>query len=452
MLLEPFIILPLIFIIAIPIIVIFLIKNRKNFKTVSKNELESKVVQEALIKKLNKRLVKNPNDSIALTKLADIYYNDKDYGKSLKLYSILLNLSVANDSLDQYDITVKRAISALNEKDYKMAYNDLLVARSHKPLDCIVNYNLGYLEYIQNRYERSASFLLKAKSENPKDVNVYKYLGLSLIKLNRFSAAEKTLKFAIELDPNNSEALLALGECSYNLGKNTEALETFSQIKDDPEFGPKASLYAGTILMRYKKYNEAIVFFEKVLEKQEIAQDIWLDLNYKLATCYIQKEDFNKAVSSLEDIASINYNYKDVEPLLNKYGELNSNNNFKVFLLGKRDDFLELCKSIIAVLYPTKNIKINNVNIKHGEYTDIIATLTSKKSVDTVICRFFRSNGQVGELIARDLYEKIKENKANRGVCVSAGTFSDGARKFVEARIIELIDKRTLVKLLKKIA
>ena len=50
------------------------------------------------------------------------------------------------------------------------------------------------------------------------------------------------------------------------------------------------------------------------------------------------------------------------------------------------------------------------------------------------------------------MYAKIKELKAGRGFCVSAGEFSDVAKQFVEARLIDLVEKETLVKRLNKLS
>lgn len=62
--------------------------------------------------------------------------------------------------------------------------------------------------------------------------------------------------------------------------------------------------------------------------------------------------------------------------------------------------------------------------------------------------RFVRTTGPVGELMLRDFHARLKEAKAGRGYCFSAGEFSEEAQKFVEARLIDLIDKDGLNKIL----
>jgi restriction endonuclease Mrr len=58
--------------------------------------------------------------------------------------------------------------------------------------------------------------------------------------------------------------------------------------------------------------------------------------------------------------------------------------------------------------------------------------------------RFIRSQGAVGELIVRDFHSHLKEVKAGKGICISVGTFSDEAKRYTEARLIDLIEKEKL--------
>ena len=75
----------------------------------------------------------------------------------------------------------------------------------------------------------------------------------------------------------------------------------------------------------------------------------------------------------------------------------------------------------------------------------------SNKWEDTEIFRFYRTTGSIGELYVRDFQAKVNESKADRGICFTAGTFSEEAKKYAEGRPIDLILKEGLIKLLKKV-
>ena len=110
-----------------------------------------------------------------------------------------------------------------------------------------------------------------------------------------------------------------------------------------------------------------------------------------------------------------------------------------------------MCRKIIAFQFPKTRIKVLEIANQQNDYVDMTVDISSSKWEDIIIFRFMRSTGQVGELIVRDLYGKIKEMKAGRGICLSAGSFSSGAKNFVEARLIDLMEKEDLVKVLQKL-
>jgi restriction endonuclease Mrr len=62
--------------------------------------------------------------------------------------------------------------------------------------------------------------------------------------------------------------------------------------------------------------------------------------------------------------------------------------------------------------------------------------------------RFIRTPGSIGELILRDFHSHLKDVKAGKGICITVGTFTDEAKRFTEARLIDLIEKDRLTAML----
>ena len=89
--------------------------------------------------------------------------------------------------------------------------------------------------------------------------------------------------------------------------------------------------------------------------------------------------------------------------------------------------------------------------IDAAESIEVLCTVDSAKWEDTELFRFFRSTGSVGELYIRDFHSKMRDIKCERGFCVTAGSFTDEAHKYVEGRPIDLIEKNKLVAVLKRI-
>ena len=51
----------------------------------------------------------------------------------------------------------------------------------------------------------------------------------------------------------------------------------------------------------------------------------------------------------------------------------------------------------------------------------------------------------------REFHEAVQNKRINKGLCVTAGVFSDGARKYAEGRPVDLIERDKLDVILKRI-
>jgi restriction endonuclease Mrr len=68
-----------------------------------------------------------------------------------------------------------------------------------------------------------------------------------------------------------------------------------------------------------------------------------------------------------------------------------------------------------------------------------------------IMFRFIRTQGAIGELIVRDFHSHLKEVKAGKGVCITVGSFTEEAKRYTEARLIDLIEKDRLSAILNSV-
>jgi len=401
-----------------------------------------------IIKEANRRLSQNPKDADALMALAELYYREGQFEKAMRTYEILVEICATNPDLDEFEITLKYALSAMKQKRYEEAYKSLVIARSIKQDVFEINYNLGFLEYHRKSYEKAAKLLSMARKDQPEHVETLRYLGLSLFKLQKYPESVSLLRKAIDLEPDDKEVLFIIAQAYHNLGQNEQAIKIFTHLRPDPVWGPNAALYAGTIHLNTRQFQKAIMDFEIGLKHQDIKSEVKVELKYRLAVCYIQLQEISQSIRYLKEIEEEFPGYRDVPSLLSKYGELNTNRNLQVFLISPTSDFVTLCRKISLYFFPGAKVKITDVSVNKNEYADILCEVSTKKWEDIVLFRFIRTTGQVGELILRDMYARSKEVKAGRGFCLTAGEFSEGAKQFVEARLIDLIEKDKLLEIL----
>ena len=436
-------------------LLIFVISSRKKKGDDASSSKKRKTKTKSaavLLKEANKRLAQNPEDSEALQIVADNYYQSGNFEKAFTSYNMLIDHCATNKDLDEFAITLRYALSALKLNRMQEAYKALMICRGMKQDVFEVDFNLGVLEFKRKQFEKAAALLLKARKQNPENLECSKYLGKSLFRLGKHKEAALLLKKVIDNDPTDKESIFSLGQCYHKLGQTDQALKLFLHLRPDPVIGPQAALLSGTIHNAKKQHDKAIMDFEIGLKHENLPPKIQLEMKYQLALTYILTHDIGRAVVLFKEIIAAAGEYRDVKELLAKYEELTSNQNLQTYLISQTSDFVALCRRLSASFYPKARIKITDISVRKGEYADILAEVSTRKWEDVILFRYMRSTGQIGEFVLRDLYAKTKDIRAGRAFCVTAGEFTPEAKQFVEARLIDLIEKPELMKKLNSIS
>ncbi|MCX7655037.1 MAG: tetratricopeptide repeat protein [Treponemataceae bacterium] len=444
-------VLVVVILLSLVVLILIMVSQKEETRTKETKKHKRNRSKEAVIRDATRRLSQNPKDPEALLALGDIYYQDQVWDKALKIYETLVELCATNPDLDEYEINCRYGMSALKLGLQDQAYKGLVIARSLQQNNFEVNYNLGYLEFSRKNYEKAVQLLQQARTQDPEHAPTLRYLGHALFKLRRYREALVFLRKAVDLVPEDKESLYAMGECYYELGQVEQAIKIFTHLRPDPTLGPTASLFAGTIHMNQHQYPKAIMDFEIGLKHENIKIEIQAELKYRLALAYLKQQEIGRALAILKDLQSTYQNYKDVPTLIAKYQELNSNKNLQIYLMAPTGDFVTLCRKVVLSFFPKARVKITNIAVNKNEWADILAEVDTPKWADVVMFRFIRNQGVVGELTVRDFHAHLKEVKAGKGYCLSAGTFSDEAKKFVEARLIDLYEKNQLSKILESV-
>ena len=409
--------------------------------------------REARLKEANKRLAQNPLDPHGLFALGEIYFEEETWDRAVKAYETLSDLMARGHDygLDRFEVFFHYGQAALKVGLVDQAYKAFVTARSLKENSFEVIYNLGVIEFERKNYEKAVQILQKARTMNPESPAVLRYMGHALFRMKKPKEAMTFIRKAIDLAPDDKESLYTLAECYFEANQTDQALKIFSHLRADPTMGPSACLFAGTIHVNTRKNELAIADFEMGLKHQDIKPDILVELRYYLATAYLKQNEIGKAMPILKQIQASNPSYKDVAVLMAKYQELNTNRNLQTFLMASSADFVALCRKVVMIYFPKAKVKLVNIAVNSNQWADILAEVSTPKWADLVMFRFIRTQGSIGELIVRDFHSHLKEVKAGKGICITVGTFSDEAKRYTEARLIDLIEKERLIVILNSV-
>ena len=326
-----------------------------------------------------------------------------------------------------------------------------MIAKSYNRETFELEYNLGYLEVLRKNYRRAAILLQNAIRMQPDFLSTYKYLGISYTKERKYSKAVDCLQRWLESRPDDKEAYYHLAQCYFYLNHFEQAEKIFSQLRTDPGYGPKAAFFSGTIHMNRKEFEKAISDFDIGLQHNAIQPKIALELKYRLALSHEKISDLNSACKLYREIKETDPNFKDVRDQLKRCQELNANQSLKIFLMGTATEFTNLCRNIAGKYFDKGRARIVGVSPLEDDCLDILTEVITNKWEDLILLRFIRASGTLGDLVPRDFHSCMKEKRASRGVCFASAEYNDSARSYVEARLVDLVDKEALLKIFKKL-
>jgi len=432
--------------IALILVVSLFLVFMSRFKGASFNSGKLAKDREAAIREATKRLSQNPNDSEALYALASAYFDEQNWDKAMRTYEKLTDqISVSQISgIDNFEVFLRYGLSASKLSMVDQAYKGFSTARTYRPENFEVNYELGVIEFERKNYEKAVQLLQQARIQEPENPAVLRTMGHAFFRLKKAKEAMTYIRKAIDLAPDDKESLYTLAECYHEANQIEQALRVFNHLRADPVMGPNSCLIAGSIHLETRQLEAAVQDFEIGLKHINIKADILVELRYKLATTLLKMNEIGKAIPYLKQIQAENSSYKDVNVLLGKYIELNSNRNLQVYLMSPSADFIALCRKIVMTYFPKAKVKILNISVTKNDWADILAEVDTFKWQEMIMFRFIRSQGSVGELVVRDFHSHQKEVKAGKGVCMSAGMFTEEAKRYTEARLIDLIEKDRL--------
>ncbi len=166
--------------------------------------------------------IMNPNNRI-LFDMANFYKNSKNYEEAIDYYSKIID-TLDDNSLIKSDILYRRGGSYERIGKYEYSDKDLLNALKIDPDDA---YILNYLAYswLERDYKinEAIEMLEKAYKLKNDDPYIIDSIGWAYYLIDDFLKAEKFLKRAVELMPNDPIVSDHYGDILWKLGRKIQA-------------------------------------------------------------------------------------------------------------------------------------------------------------------------------------------------------------------------------------
>ncbi len=175
--------------------------------------------------------IKEPSKKI-LFDIANFYKNSKQYEQAIKYYTKLIE-SFNNDSEIKADLLYRRGGSYERLNKFNKADKDLLQALEIEPDD---PYILNYLAYswLERDYKinKAIEMLEKAYAAKSNDPYIIDSIGWAYYLIDDFSKAEKFLKRAVELMPEDPIVNDHYGDILWKLDRKIQARYFWASVLD----------------------------------------------------------------------------------------------------------------------------------------------------------------------------------------------------------------------------
>ena len=218
-------------------------KKEDNFYYWYRIKIEAKII--AKKRNLNQSLnyvvskfneINNPDEKMIFD-LANFYKNSKEYELSIKHYTNILK-NLEDESILKSDLLYRRGGSYERMGNYKKADEDLLKSLKINPDE---PYVLNYLAYswLERDYKinEAIKMLENAYSEEKNDPYIIDSIGWGYFLLNDYLKAEKFLRRALELMPEDPIVNDHYGDILWKLDRKIEARYFWNNVlkMDDAE-------------------------------------------------------------------------------------------------------------------------------------------------------------------------------------------------------------------------
>lgn len=438
--------------ILVVVAVVLMIKGKGGSKDAAdiKNKNEAKILRDA-----TRKLEKDPDNIPALTQLSEIFYTNELYDKALQHYKNLVRIAPIHNEINEGKVALRAGICLCKAEEWGEALKYLLQSNMKDASNFEVNYYLGLVYSKLKDYAKAVPCLKKALIVNPASTNANMIVARCFYEQRHFKEALPYLKVVMAAEPNNKEAMFDYADVMVEEGHGEKSIKIFSHLRPDPVYGARACLRTGVYHYNQGDKKAAADDFMIGLKLPNTPQAETLELKYRLAMCYFDTNRYKEGLALLGEIKQVNQQYKDVPVLISRYSELSQNSNLQVYLSGSVADFISLCRRIATGWEKGMNATFIDAHAE-AAYTNVTIEVPSRGGdgsdiKETWLFRFFRTTGATGEIYVREFYEYVQDHRVSKGICVTAGTFSDGARHFAEGRPVDLVERDKLDKILKRI-
>lgn len=288
-------------------------------------------LEEVSEQKLLKAYEKMPNEPLVQFALAELYFTNGQYEKSLLYYEQIITKTktIAGTVIAQ---RIAEAYSLLGEFEQALSYYEQALSER---FDAHTLFQYGFTAYQAEAYKTAIAKLSELKALDREYVPLYLFLAKSYEQEGDIQQSYEIAKEGLTIDEWNKQLLVYAGKIALKLGKREEALTYIEKALDiDP--GYLEALFIQTSLLFHEERYEDVVH----VIQQAIAQGEYdPQFEWELAKAKQKLEIYDQALNHYEEAYTF---FKDDPNFLYDFG-------YFLFEEGRREKAKDIFEQLLRI-------------------------------------------------------------------------------------------------------
>ncbi len=251
---------------------------------------------------------------IAPNYLCKIYYDQKNYSKSLSTVAEAIQVPQVKNLTDIYLIG---GASAYVLKDWGKTIEYYELAAKKSPLNELATYELGYALFQNQLYQKAIDYLkFNADKKNAYTQHTLYIIAQSFYELGDKQSARNAFSKASKLSQEKfitSSSLLNYAKLSYELNFYQNAIESFQDYLDEygdtPEAEDAQSLLGESLLFT-RNYKQAILILEKIQPRSKRANLAFQKVSYYRGIELFNESNYSEAIKLFNQSLNVSLDKK----------------------------------------------------------------------------------------------------------------------------------------------
>ena len=322
----------------------------------------SKMSKGSDIDKVNSFISEGKND-MALLKLKDILAKDKSGTKRAKIHAMIgdcyANMEEYSFAIVEYRhaiddgynnpetiLALARALNKIDRKGEALAqYLTLFKIDDYK---LVVALEIGIIYYENRQYETAIKYFDEALDVQPNNSEALKYKAFCFVNMGNFNDAISGMNNIYKKFPDDPLLNYNLGRAYRGREDYKTAIRYYANSYKDKEYSVRSLYEMGLCYIKLENIESAIKTLEKAISYDSYDKELNLAILYTLSECYDIVGNINKSMEILESIIVIEPNYKDANEKLNNYKDSRYSENIKKFFRLEGDAFIDMALKVVA--------------------------------------------------------------------------------------------------------